>query len=129
MCIKATFPVACLAPSHHGVYTVYTGSGGRKAKGTTGMFPLLPLRCVCLVHRALHSVKQGSVSGAVLEMHLPSSLPASVWAKVGRWTEALIALKELKDELGRKGWNGPRESSMVVLGVGSEASDRISLDL
>lgn len=53
-------------------------------------------------------------------------LPASVWANPGHWTEAFIALKELKDELGRERWNGSRERAVVVLGVESEASDCIS---
>ena len=50
-------------------------------------------------------------------MRLLSQLPASLWAKPGHWTEAFIALKELKDELGRKGWNGPRERAVMVLGA------------
>ena len=41
----------------------------------------------------------------------------ALWAKPGHWTEAFIALKELKDELGRKGWNGPRERAVMVLGA------------
>ena len=29
----------------------------------------------------------------------------------------ILGIKELKDELGRKGWNGPRERAVMVLGA------------
>lgn len=114
-------PGACLTVSQHGLFTVYTGSGVRRAKGTTWTFPLLPS---CYVCRLLCVVRAHLWSRLV--MRIPSQLPASVWANPGHWAEAFIALKEFKDELGRERWNGIRERAVVVLGVESEASDCIS---
>ena len=94
--------------------TVYTGSGVGRAKGTTWTFPALPS---CYECHPLCAV--GAHLWSRLVMRLLSQLPASVWAKPGHWTEAFIALKELKDELGRKGWNGSRERAVMVLGVES----------
>lgn len=73
---------------------------------------------VRLVPTLPQAVQPRPISGAILLKPLPSWLPASIWATAGGWTEALIALKELKDELGRKRWNWPRERSVMVLGAG-----------
>lgn len=132
-------PAMYLARMGHSSMGVYQGHlcSGLLELSHLGLYHMLalvagwpkgPLGCFhsCLVPRAPRSMQLGPVPGAVLLMHLPSWLPASTWAKVGSWTEAFTALKELKDELGRKGWKRPRERPVVVLGMRSEASDCVS---